>query len=200
MRWSASSSISTPRPGPAADGACRRASSHSTEAIVAAKRRWVARPWASARRSPARAAGAASRPGARRGRSPPGRRGRSRRRRGGSRRRAAPPGSPPTLESLIPVSWKAPVRAARSASSGVSTLSSPASGIEVDAASSAASLHRRHRLLDELDPQRLISARTASRSPGPRSRWRRPGSAPPARAPRARPGPGRRPRRPRASA
>ena len=47
-RWAASaaSSISTPSRGRRAGGACRPRSSHSTEAIVEAKRRWVARPWA----------------------------------------------------------------------------------------------------------------------------------------------------------
>ena len=43
---SAASSISTPRPGPSGGWSIPSRSSHSTEAIVEAKRRWVARPWA----------------------------------------------------------------------------------------------------------------------------------------------------------
>ena len=177
-------------------------SSHSTAAMVAAKRRWVARPWAS---SPLAGQGVPATAWA--ARAPDGDPDRSVEGAGDvgrqCLRRSRSAGSrPPTLESLIPVSAKAP-RSPR-----------PRRVLDGDDALVAGERDRRplapaRRLLHRSPP----AARPARSSSGsssrehrvrrledPRPRWRRPGSAPRLRAPPAPPAPGRRPRRRRASA
>ena len=130
-------------------------SSHSTEAIVEAKRRWVARPWASRR---------VVRPGCvAQGLRDLGRRGDPDR----AVERAREVGGedlgdldrrlgPADLGELHPgqlAGARSPT--ARSASARLATLSSAAIGIEVDCASSASLLERGDRLLGQLDVERL---------------------------------------------
>ena len=78
--------------------------------------------------------------------------------------------TPPTFESLTPTIAQAPSSLARSASVGVTTLSSAAIGIGLSAATCASLHHRRHRLLGELDVEGLDLGEHSLRlldAPGP---------------------------------
>ena len=188
-------------PGPAGRCSMPSRSSHSTAAIGRGEEALGGEAVGEVEAARPARSRAASAPPAPPPRSRPGRRGRWRRRRAAPRRSRSPPPGPPTLESLTPVSSQAPDR---DRPLGVGAALDALVAGERDRGRRrqlGRLLQRRHRLLGQLDLERLeLGQRPLRRLQRPRRRWRRPGSAPPARAPRAPPAPGRRRRRPRASA
>ena len=164
-RSSASSSISTPRPGPVGEVQERRRAARTRRRDRLENRRWVARPWA----SPAAVLAGQRLGGVRRGGDPDGALEGAREVDGDLARRSRPPRDPADLRELHGRERRRrPARAARSRLWRWSTLSSAASGIVVAAATRGHLLQRRDRLLGELDrraararrstPTRLVGA------------------------------------------